>query len=148
MSPLAVLATQEAHVATGRRSHSLVTDLARAGAVGPRFEVDGAVSVATLPDKWTNRSGVELTITSIDLTVGTAPAGADLVVNVLIDGTTVFAATGDRVKIAAGATTGTGEPTKTGEAILVRPGQVVTAAVTQVGSGTAGSDLTVEVHLG
>ena len=135
-------------MATGRRSSSFVTDLARAGAIGPHFEVDGAVSVATLADSWTNRSDVELAITGVDLVVGTAPVGASLVVDVKINGTTVFVAAGDRAAILTTAKTGSAVPNKTGEAVLVRPGQVITAAVTQVGSGTAGSDLTVEVHLG
>jgi hypothetical protein len=133
-------------VTTGRRSSSLVTDLARAGAIKASLEVDGAVTVATLPDRWVNDSGVELKVSRIDLYAGTAPVGASLTVDVLIDGTTVFAATGDRAVILTTAHTGTAVPTKTGEAIIVRPGQVVTAAVTVVGSSTAGSDLTVGVR--
>jgi hypothetical protein len=150
MAPIAVLAApanQEVHVATGRLSTSVVNDLALVGAVLPRFEVDGAVSVAAMPDVWVNDYNVPLTVTKVVARVGTAPVGAALVVNVLIDGVSVYAAAGDRVTIADAATSGENVPNKTGEAIILRPGQALSASVTQVGSGTAGSDLALDVHL-
>jgi len=129
----------------GRQSSS-----ARNQSVAPFiFSKSGAASAAALPERQYNSYDVPLRIRKIALSAGTAPAGSALKVDVKINGTTVFAASGDRAAIAASQNTGTAVPTKTDlDAITVKPGQYVTAEITDVGSSTAGSDVRVVVHLG
>lgn len=132
-------------IVAGRQSSS-----ARNQSVAPFvFAKSGAATVAALPERQVNSYDVPLRVRKVVLTAGTAPAGSALVVDVKINGTSVFNAAGDRASIAAGAQVGSAVPTKTDlDAISVKPGQYVTAEVTAVGSGTAGSDLRVAVHLG
>lgn len=132
----------------GRQSSSFVNDVARAGGVVAHFVKSGAVAAAALPARWYNDANVALEVRNVVLAVGTAPTGASLVVDVKINGTTVFAASGDRAKVLASAFTGEAPATKTGDAIKVLPGQYVTVEVTQVGSSVAGSDLNVDVYFG
>jgi hypothetical protein len=65
----------------------------------------------------------------------TAPTGAALIAQLRIDGNAVATAS-----IAAAATSG-GEPLEIG----IAAGSVLTVDITQVGSGTAGADVTVTV---
>ena len=149
MSPSAVLvqpkSTPPEVTVAGRRSSSLVNDIAKAGGFAATFDKDGTVAVAALPKRWYNHSNVALDVRKVTLSAGTAPTGAALTVDVKIDGTSVFAAAGDRAKIAVSAFTGEAAPTKSGDDISVKPGQYVTAEVTVVGSVVAGSDLHVAV---
>jgi hypothetical protein len=83
-----------------------------------------------------------LTITKVKLVVKTAPTGAAIIVDVNKNGTTIFTTQGNRPQIAAGATTGdSGTPDVTALAETDK----LTVDIDQVGSGTAGADLTVEV---
>lgn len=135
----------------GRSSSSLATDIAR---VNTPFKLNraGTLTVAATSQKVYNTSQVPLKIRGVKASVGTAPTGAALRVDVLINGTSIYAAAGDRVNIPISAltndTTTNGAPTKTGDAIVVLPGQYVTAEVTVVGSSVAGADLSVEVLIG
>jgi hypothetical protein len=131
---------------SSRRASSVVSDALRANPV--TFDKSGAQTVASLSKQWTNQAGHGVAVLKVSAHVGTAPTGASLKVDVLIDGTSVFAASGDQVTIAAGSKNATAVPTKTGDDIVVKPGQTVTVGVTQIGSGTAGSDLNVAVALG
>lgn len=109
----------------------------------------GAVAAAVLPDRAYNPYDVGLRIRKVHLSVGTAPTGAALVVDVKINGTSVFTAANKRASIAASQFAGSAVPDKTDlDAITVKPGQYVTAEVTQIGSTVAGSDLRVTVILG
>lgn len=135
----------EVTVPQGRKYSSFVNDVAKAGGRTADFEKAGAVTVAALPKRYYNDTNVPLRVRKVELSAGTAPTGAALVVDVKINGTSVFAAAGDRAKINASASTGSGVPNKTGDAIEVLPGQYVTAEVTQIGSTVAGSDLAVRV---
>jgi hypothetical protein len=83
-----------------------------------------------------------LTITKVKLVVKTAPTGAAIIVDVNKNGTTIFTTQGNRPQIAIGATTGdSGTPDVTSLA----EGDKITFDLDQIGSGTAGADLTVEV---
>lgn len=131
----------------GRQYSSLVNDIAKAGGITADFAKVGAVAVAVLGERWYNNTAVPLRITDVVLSVGTAPTGAAMKVDVAINGTTIYAAAGDRASIAISGFKGNGVPTKTGDAIVVRPGQYVTAEVTVVGSTVAGADLAAVVRL-
>jgi len=83
-----------------------------------------------------------LTITKVKLVVKTAPTGAAIIVDVNKNGTTIFTTQANRPQIADGATQGdSGTPDVTSLA----EGDKITIDCDQVGSGTAGADLTVEV---
>jgi hypothetical protein len=71
----------------------------------------------------------------LDVRAKTAPTGAALIAQLRIDGNAVATAS-----IAAAATSG-GEPLEIG----IAAGSVLTVDITQVGSGTAGADVTVTV---
>jgi hypothetical protein len=83
------------------------------------------------------------TITGVRLTVGTAPTGAALIVDVNKNGTTIFTTQANRPTIAAGANIG-GPGTAPDVTSLVA-GDYLTIDIDQVGSTVAGSDLVVSV---
>ena len=85
------------------------------------------------------------TITRVRASVGTAPTGASLIVDVLKNGTSIYSGTpANRPTIAAGSYTALGgTPTTT----TFVSGDYITVNVVQVGSGAAGSDLTVSIRL-
>ena len=105
-----------------------------------KFESTGAQTVGANKDRWEAPfPGQAVTVAAV---VGTAPTGAALIVDVLLNGTTIFA--GTKPTIAAGATSS--------GAVAVDPsvgrftsGDVLSLSVTQVGSTVAGSDLDVTV---
>lgn len=102
----------------------------------------------------------EMQILGVTASARTAPAGSAMLIDVHIDGSTVFTTQGDRVSIAAGAkdsavakpnanftsTPQTGHATDYESGGVAQPGDVVEVIVDQVGSGTAGSDLMVLLH--
>lgn len=107
----------------------------------PCFAVVGACSTGT------NKAPsiiapCTLTIVKVKLYARTAPVGAALIVDVNKDGTTIFTTQGNRPSIADGANTGdSGTPDVT----TLSEGDRLDVDIDQVGSGTAGSDLTIEV---
>lgn len=139
--------TTEVIVATsGRRSYSLQNSIAKVNPV--QFERSGTVATGALPKRFVNGGQTPFVVQRVSAIVGTAPTGAALVVDVKVNGTSVFAAAGDRASVAASQTQGSAVPTKTGDDIVVKPGQYLSVEVTQVGSTVAGSDLSVQVTLG
>ena len=81
------------------------------------------------------------TITKAYANVKTAPTGADLIVDININGTSIWATTqANRLTIAAGATTGTQTSFDT---TALTEGDIITIDVDQIGSTVAGSDLTI-----
>jgi len=104
------------------------------------FAVTGTLAVGT--DKApTLLAPCSLTITKVKLVVKTAPTGADLIVDVNKNGTTIFTTQANRPKIVAGSTTGdSGTP----DIISLAEGDKLTIDIDQVGSTIAGADLTVE----
>lgn len=105
-----------------------------------KFESAGAQTVGANKDRWEAPfPGQAISVAAV---AGTAPTGAALIVDVLLNGTTIFA--GTKPTIAAGATSS--------GAVAVDPavgrfvaGDVLSLSVTQIGSGVAGSDLDVTV---
>lgn len=84
----------------------------------------------------------DLVIIKAKLVVKTAPAGSSIIVDVNKGGVTIFTTQANRPAIADGQTTGdSGTPDVTS---LVE-GDKITMDVDQVGSVTAGADLTIEL---
>lgn len=82
------------------------------------------------------------TIVGVRPAVGTAPTGAAILVDINLNGTTVFTTQANRPSIAAGATSG-------GQAVpdvtTVAAGDLISVDIDQIGSTVAGSDLSVVV---
>ena len=108
------------------------------------FAQTGTVAIVTGATRWYNDTGAALTLLSVRASVGTAPTGADLIVDLNLNGTTVWSTQANRATIAAGANTGESATFNTSS---VPDGSYLTADVDQVGSGTPGSDLTVTVWM-
>lgn len=103
----------------------------------------GAVTVGAGKATFTNTTGETLQISNVRLHAGTAPAGADLIVDVNAAGASVFSAAG-RPRLVAGSADGSAVPDV--NPATVAPNEQITVDVDQVGSGTAGSDLTITVE--
>jgi hypothetical protein len=103
------------------------------------FNVAGALTVGAKPGGWVAPFAGDLD--AVIASVGTAPTGSPLIVDILKNGVTVFTTAANRPTIAAGATV---------SPLSARPdvtsfvaGDVLTVSVAQVGSTVAGSDLEV-----
>lgn len=105
----------------------------------------GAATAAALPGRFYNATNRNLRVSKVHVSAGTAPAGSALTVDVKVGTDSVFAVAGDRAKIAAGQNAGEAPATATD--VTVAPGDYVAVEITGVGSGTAGSDVVVQVHL-
>lgn len=112
----------------------------------PTYNVPGTVAVATGTARWYNDTGRTLTFVGARSSVGTAPTGASLIVDVKVNGTSLWSVTpANRPTIAAAAQT-SGNVTTFDNATIAN-GSYVTVDVVQVGSTAAGSDLTVQFEL-
>lgn len=111
----------------------------------PMWYITGTLTTGTNKSAeipWTGPTG---TIKSIDARVKTAPTDADLILDINIDGTSIWASTqANRVKIAAGATTGT---QTSFDDTSIADGEVLTIDIDQVGSTIAGANLTVALEI-
>jgi hypothetical protein len=108
------------------------------------FTRTGALTAPTTNQCAYFRAGYKCRIDEVQVHVGTAPTGQDLIVDVNDDGATIFTTQGNRPTITAGANDDTSAAADGGTAIA--KDSVITIDVDQVGSGTAGSDLTVHVR--
>lgn len=103
---------------------------------------EGVVTVTSSQLRWYNRTGGVLTIRGAWAAAGAAPTGADVVVDVNRNGVTIFTTQANRPRVAAGTNGGViSMPDVTSFA----DGDYLTVDVDQVGSGSAGSDVTVGV---
>ena len=105
----------------------------------------GAATAAAIPGRFYNATDRNLSVRKVHVSAGTAPAGSALTVDVKVGTDSVFKAAGDRAKIAAGQNAG--EAPATADDVIVAPGDFVSVEIAAVGSGTAGSDVVVQVHL-
>lgn len=106
------------------------------------FSVTGSVSAATGKHRIYNDTGVALTIRAVRASVGTAPVGSALTVDVNKNGTTIFGTQTNRPSIAAGSNTAKAPAINT---TSIADGEYFTVDVDAVGSTTAGADLTVQI---
>lgn len=106
------------------------------------FTVEGVVSTGSGSLRIYNSMGRTVTISKVFLSANTAPTGADIIVDLNNNGSTVFSTQSNRPRIVDGANTGY---TTTINSSSWADGQYLTFDRDQVGSGTPGSDLTVHV---
>lgn len=93
----------------------------------------------------TNRLPIDGTYTIVGtrLMVGTAPAGANIIIDVKKNGTTIYTTQANRPTIVAGQNAG--GPGVAPDVTALAAGDYLTVDIVQVGSTTAGADLTVSV---
>jgi type II secretory pathway pseudopilin PulG len=106
------------------------------------FSISGTISTGTGAHRIYNDTGVPLTIRAVRAAVGTAPTGASLLVDVNINGTTIFTTQTNRPTITASTFTAAAAAINT---TTIAPGDYLTVDVDQVGSTIAGSNLTVAI---
>jgi hypothetical protein len=110
-----------------------------------KLESAGAQTVGANKDRWVAPFPGQ--ILSTEVVAGTGPTGSGLIVDLLLNGTSVFG-TATKPTIAAGATVSPNAAVPTQDATVVtrfNTGDVISLSVTQVGSTVAGSDLDVVV---
>lgn len=105
----------------------------------------GTVAVSTGTFKWRNYTGATLSIKRVCAQVGTAPVGASILVDVNVNGTTIFTTQANRPSIASGATESSIVTNM--NVTTITSGQSLTIDVDQVGSTTPGANLAVQVEL-
>lgn len=104
------------------------------------FYLHGALLVETNAMSFVAPMG--LTIQEVRLSVDTAPTGADLIVDVNLNGVTVFTVQANRPRIAAGGVTGLSPAPVV---VAVPTGGKITLDVDQIGTTVAGSNLAVTI---
>lgn len=107
------------------------------------FSRAGNLATGTGTFRVYNDTGVQLTIRAIRASVGTAPATQPVIIDVNKNGSTIFTTQANRPSIAAGANT-SGKVTNA-NTITIDDGQYLTVDIDQIGSGTVGADLVVQV---
>lgn len=107
------------------------------------MSVAGSVAVGAGTHRIYNDTGVGLTIRSVRASVGTAPVGAAIRVDVNVNGTSIFTTQGNRPSIAAGSNTS--GRVENMDVTSLPDGGYLTVDVDAIGSTTAGSDLTVQI---
>jgi hypothetical protein len=117
------------------------------GPTGPRgyapatFTVPGTLVTGVGATTFYNDSGSSLSISKVRASVGTAPTGSAVIVDVNLGGTTIFTTQANRPSIAASGTTATAVPDVT----TWPDGTYLTLDVDAIGSTIAGANLTVQV---
>lgn len=108
----------------------------------PAFGQVGSLATSTGGARWYNDTGQALTIRSVRASVGTAPDGGDIVVDVNVNGVSIFSSPAAQPTIPDGGnTSGPVVPAVT----TVPSGGYITVDIDQVGSVDPGADLTVQV---
>lgn len=108
------------------------------------YSAKGALTTSTGALRIYNDTGRRIYFNAIRASVGTAPTGATLIVDVLKGGTSIWnVTTANRPTIAiSGFTAAAAAP----DTAFMDPGEYLTVNVSQVGSTIAGSDLTVQIR--
>jgi hypothetical protein len=108
-----------------------------------RVQKSGAQTAVALSGRFYNTTGQTLAVDKVVASLGTAPAGSTFIVDANKNGTTIFTTQTARPTIAiAGFKSTGGVPLA---AVTLADGDYLSFDVDQIGSGTAGSDLVVEV---
>jgi hypothetical protein len=146
------------NITSGVVQTSLITTLSSVaygptGATGPQGATGPVYQLFTVPS--TLNVGVgkarfyapqSLTVSNVRVSVGTAPTGSSVIVDVLKNGSTIFTTSGNRPTILAGTFLDSSSVPDVAQATLVTNDYLVISIV-QVGSSVAGSDLTVQLEL-
>lgn len=107
---------------------------------------EGNLVVTASPFRIYNQYGSDRSVSKVFLSVGTAPTGADIIVDVKKNGTTSIFAAGQKPKIVAGSYTGFSTAIDIPTWVA---GDYLTWEITQIGSAIVGADLVVQiVHTG
>lgn len=130
------LGTGANQAAAGNHSHTVT--IAREAI----FTFSGALFVQNGAIRVYNKFGSTLTIQKVFVSANTAPTGAAIIVDVNLNGTTIFTTQGNRPQIADGANTG--ESTSM-DVTSFADGDYLQADIDSIGSTVAGADLTVHV---
>jgi hypothetical protein len=109
------------------------------------FSKGGTLAVGAGTFRWYNRTGRTLTFDSVTASVGTAPTGASVIIDVNKGGTTIYTTQANRPTIAV--STNTIDDTTAPNVTTVADNEYLTIDIDQVGSTVAGADLTVQVML-
>lgn len=108
------------------------------------FAKQGTVAMASGALRWYNDSGRTLTFISARASVGTAPTGSTLIVDVHKDGTTIFTTQSGRPTIAISGFT---NKSTAMDVTTIANGSYLTVDIDQPGSTIAGADLTVQITM-
>lgn len=107
------------------------------------FSISGTLSTGTGAHRWYNDTGRTITLASARGSVGTAPTGASILIDVNESGTSVWNTTQDnRITIAVSTNTDEGGAF---DAASIEDGNYLTVDIDQVGSTVAGADLVVSI---
>jgi hypothetical protein len=136
----AVTASGEITTVTDKRAFIGRTEIQKRGI---SFYIDGELSVDTGLAIFVVPLGLTLTIASVYVRVGTAPVDASLIVDVNKNGTTIFTTQGNRPTITTGNTSATSAAP---DVTSITAADYITIDVDQVGSTTAGSDLSITIN--
>ena len=109
------------------------------------FSQGGVLAIGAGLARWYNRTGRTLTFDSVTASVGTAPTGASIIVDVHKNGTTIYTTQANRPTIAV--STFVHDDTTAPNVTTIADNEYLTIDVDQVGSTIAGTDLTVQVWL-
>ena len=120
--------------------NAIIDDLATTGVKTLSFYIDDTLEVEE--SAMSIIAPQNLTITEIKVAVSTAPTGANLVVDVNKNGTTVYTTQDNRPTVTAGDTSATAtDPDVTS----ISAGDVISIDIDQIGSTVAGANLSVAV---
>lgn len=103
---------------------------------------DGSAIVVQSPLRWYNRTGQTRTIHGAWVAAGTPPTGQDLIVDINRNGATIYTTQANRPRVVAGSNGGV---ISAPNVVLLADGDYLTVDIDQIGSGVAGSDVTVGV---
>lgn len=106
------------------------------------FSFTGPLSAQPGTLRFYNFTGSPRVIHNVWASVGTAPTGADLIIDVNKGGTTIFTTQNNRPTVVAGSNVST---PAVPDVTLFESGSYLTVDIDQVGSTVAGADLTVGV---
>lgn len=131
--------TMWAQAGSGPRALIVTSDAADIvsdpGMILPPLSVSGAVSTGAGVHRLYNDTTANLVIAGVRASVGTAPTGTEVIVDVHRNGTTIFPTQSNRPTIAVAANT-SGKNTLA-EVVTLNPGDYVTVDVDQTGTGAA-----------
>ena len=108
------------------------------------FSREGTAAVVTGTSRWYNDTGVTLSFVSVRASVGTAPTGASLKVDVNKNGTTIYTTQNSRPEIAVSTFTDQGANPDVAQ---IADGSYLTVDIDQIGSTVAGANVVVQVWM-
>jgi hypothetical protein len=109
------------------------------------FSSTGSIAVETGVHRLYNNRSTAWTIGGVRASVGTAPTGSSIIIDIKINATTIFTTQSNRPAIAVG--TFSSSYVTNMDVTSVPAGSYITVDVAQVGSAISGSDLTVQVEV-